>query len=123
VRARYVIGKLATLVVVMLVVSLVTFLLLELLPGDPAVAIVGQENATEQNLARVRAELRLDDPLPVRYLAWLGGVVTGDLGTSYQTRQPVSSAIAAAFPVTAELTVLALVLSLPALPLALLAAR
>lgn len=122
-EARYVVRRLITMVAVMVVVSFVTFMLLELLPGDPATSIIGQENATEENLARVRAELRLDDPLPVRYVSWIGGVVRGDLGTSYQTRQPVSSLIATAFPVTAELAALALLVSFVSLPIAILAVR
>lgn len=120
---RYVAKRLTTLVVVMVLVSFATFLILELLPGDPAISIVGQENATEENLARVRAELRLDDPLLVRYASWIGGVVQGDFGTSYQTRQPVSTLIASAFPVTAELAVLGLVFSLLSFPMATLAVR
>lgn len=110
--------RLAALVVVMLAVSVVTFLLLRLLPGDPAVSIVGAENATAENLARVRRDLRLDRPLPVQYGAWLWGVVRGDLGQSYQKNAPVSSLIGAALPVTGELTVIALLMSTVSVPIA-----
>lgn len=103
--------KLLTLVPVLLAVSLLTYLLLSLLPGDPALLVLGGE-VSAQSIAAVRAELGLDRPLPLRYLSWLWAALQGDLGTSYITNQEVSGAIVERLPVTLELMVLSLVLAL-----------
>jgi peptide/nickel transport system permease protein len=71
------------------VVSLLIFLVTQALPADPASAILGRE-ATPEALAAIRADLGLDRPWYVQYLDWLGGVLTGDFGTSYATRMPVA---------------------------------
>lgn len=103
--------KLPALVVTLLVVSILTFLLMSLLPGDPALQILGQD-ATPDAIAEKRAELRLDDPLPVRYGAWLGDTLTGDLGRSERTGQAVTSAIAERLPVTLQIGGMALAIAL-----------
>lgn len=114
--------KLPWLLFTVLAVSFLTFMLTSLLPGDPARSILG-EQATEEALAQVRSDLGLDRPLPVRYLNWLGGVVTGDLGRSYQTGQSVSSAILERVPVTLQLGVTAIVFALiMAIPLGIVSA-
>lgn len=100
------------LVATLLAVSFGTFLLLSLLPGDPALTILGAESATEEAVARIHAELRLDDPLPVRYIRWLGDAVTGDLGESYTLSRPAVDLISQRLPVTLELVVLSLGISL-----------
>lgn len=111
-------ARLPRLLVTLLVVSLCTFLLTDLLPGDPALTILG-ENATDAQIASLRAEMRLDDPILVRYVSWLGDAVTGDLGTSYRTGQTVTEAIVERLPVTLELGLVSLVMSLVvAVPLA-----
>ena len=74
--------------VTLLVASLLIFLLLEILPGDPAAVILGV-GAQEDTLRALRAELGLDLPAPVRYLNWLGEVLQGDLGRSYTYDTPV----------------------------------
>jgi peptide/nickel transport system permease protein len=90
---------------------------LNLLPGDPAVAILGT-NATPENLAVVRSDLGLDRPVVTRYLTWLGRAVRGDLGVSYQTGEPVAATLRRRVPVSAELVLLAQVFALAlALPL------
>jgi peptide/nickel transport system permease protein len=104
-------ARLLRLVPVLLLVSLGTALLLDLVPGDPAVALLG-ETATPAQILRVRAELRLDDPLLLRYAKWLGDVVQGDFGSSLRTGQPVTQAITDRLPVTAELTLLAVLMAL-----------
>jgi peptide/nickel transport system permease protein len=76
-------------VTTLLVVSLLIFLVTQALPADPASAILGRE-ATPEALAAIRADLGLDRPWYVQYLDWLGGVLTGDFGTSYATRMPVA---------------------------------
>lgn len=107
------------LVAVLFLVSLGVFLLLSLVPGDPAVAILG-EGRTPAEYAAMRDQLGLNDPLLVRYGDWLGGVLSGDLGTSIVAPQtPVVDRIAAALPVSLELAALGLVMALAiALPLA-----
>jgi ABC-type dipeptide/oligopeptide/nickel transport system permease component len=84
--------RLLRLVAVLLAVSAASFTMISLLPGDLATAVLGQ-NATTEQVDQIRQELRLDDPLPVRYARWLGDAATGDLGVSYRTRQPVAESI------------------------------
>jgi peptide/nickel transport system permease protein len=87
-----------------------SFLLLSLVPGDPAAAILG-ENASEEAVGQVRKDLGLDRPLLVRYVTWLADAFSGDLGRSYVDRRPVAKDIRARFPVTVELTLLSILLA------------
>ncbi|GLZ54417.1 ABC transporter permease [Actinomycetospora sp. NBRC 106378] len=103
-------SRLAQAVVTLLLASLVIFLGVRALPGDPALAAAGEE-ADPATLATVRAQLGLDQPLVVQYLRFLGRTVTGDLGTSTRTGEPVSDAILSALPVTLQLSVLALLVA------------
>jgi len=80
--------RLGLIVVTLLVVSMAIFTITEILPGDVA-TMMFRQNATEQNLKRVREELGLDRPAPVRYISWIGGVVQGDLGDSYFQKRPI----------------------------------
>lgn len=115
--------KVLTVIPVLLVVSFLTYVMLDLLPGDPALQILGTGGATPEAIAAVRADLRLDDPLPVRYLGWLGDAVQGDFGRSYQTRQEVSDAIRERLPVTLEIAGVAILMSLTiAIPMGVLSA-
>ncbi len=110
--------RVPALIVTLLVVSFLTFQLTSLLPGDPAVQILGPDAATEENVAEVREELGLDDPVLTRYASWVGDVATGDLGRSYRTNQEVSEAITERLPVTIEIGLLSLVIALAvAIPL------
>ena len=86
------------------------FVLIDLAPGDAAVTLAG-DNPTPERLAEIREELNLDDPLVVRYGRWLGDAVTGDLGTSLQTREPVLERIVDTAGVTLSLVLVAVVLS------------
>lgn len=104
---QLVLSRLARLVATLLAVSFLTFMMVNLLPGDPVNSILPPESQSPENIARVRADLGLDDPLPQQFASWLGGVVTGDFGQSYRTDQPVSEALLARLPVTVELTILA----------------
>ncbi|WP_029006240.1 ABC transporter permease [Azorhizobium doebereinerae] len=101
----YVLRKLLRLGLVLLVVAAASFLLMNLLPGDVALALLGNE-ATPEAVAQVRAELGLDQPLLMRYLHWLGGFLCGDLGRSYITQVPVMESILDRLPVTIELMLL-----------------
>lgn len=115
--------RLLPLVATLVAVSFLTFLLTSLLPGDPAVQILGPQGATPEAVAKVRHDLRLDDPLPVRYARWVGDVAHGDLGRSYRTGQEVRSAIRERLPVTLEIGGLAIVIALlGAIPLGMLSA-
>jgi peptide/nickel transport system permease protein len=119
----YVLRRLPSLLATLFAVSLLTFLMTSLLPGDPALQILGAENATPEAIAAVRADLGLDDPLPVRYLNWIGVALTGDFGRSYRTNEPVSEAIIDRLPVTAEIGILAILIALAiAIPVGMLSA-
>jgi peptide/nickel transport system permease protein len=112
---RQLLIRLPMMVATLLVVSFLTFLLTTLLKGDPALMILGPEGAQDpEAVAAVREDLRLDNPLPTRYVAWLGDAVTGDLGRSYRTGQSVTEAIGERLPVTLEIGVLAIAIALAA---------
>jgi peptide/nickel transport system permease protein len=119
-----VLRRLPAMLATLLIVSFLTFLLTSLLPGDPAIQILGADNANDPDSVEVvREELRLDDPLLVRYGAWLGDVATGDLGRSFRTDQQVSDAILERLPVTLEVGGLAVLIALViAIPLGTLSA-
>ena len=109
-------------VLTLLVASLVVFLVLEVLPGDPASVMLGV-NAREDTLAALRAEMGLDRPAWQRYLAWIGGLLTGDLGTSYTYAVPVAELIGERVAISLPLALLAIALSTAiAIPLGVLAA-
>lgn len=104
--------RLAGLVATLLAVSFLTFLLTSLLPGDPAALMLGQAGVTKQALASVHAELGLNHPLVVRYWIWLGHLLHGNFGFSYASNSSVGSLISSHLPVTAEIIVLAMIISL-----------
>jgi peptide/nickel transport system permease protein/oligopeptide transport system permease protein len=91
-------------------VIVVTFLLLFVAPGDPVLQMVG-ERADPETIARLRAELRLDDPLPLRFVHYVGGVLRGDLGRSYITGRPIIQDLLERFPKTLELAGAAMILA------------
>ena len=109
--ARYVLFRLIQLLPVLLLASVSVWLMIHLIPGDPAIALLGPE-ATQEQLARARVLMGLDRPLPVQYAIWLGRVVRGDLGVSYLSGMPVSTLIAQRIPVTLQLTLASLVVAL-----------
>ena len=107
---------------VLFAVTLLTFLSLNLL-GDPLKSILGPQYADRELREQVREDLNLDDPIPVRYVQWLGDAATGDLGRSYNTRESVSSILSDRIPVSALLMVYAQVLALLiAVPIGIIAA-
>jgi peptide/nickel transport system permease protein len=114
--------KLLHLAIVLFIVTFVTFALVNLLPGDVTLAILGT-GATPEAVARVRVELGLDDPLLVRYVHWLGQTIRGEFGRSYVSGEPVLDALVRSVPVSVELMALSLVLSVSlAVPAGLVAA-
>ena len=107
----YIAKRLMVALPTLLIVSMLVFGLQMLLPGDPVLAMAGEER-DPQTLARIREQLHLDDPVPVQYLRWLGGVVTGDLGTSLRTGEPVSQLIVQKLPVTIQLAVMSMIFAM-----------
>ena len=105
----YTLKRLGTLLVTMLLVSLLTFLAFSLVSGDPAQAKLGTE-ATPEALEALRRDWGLDRPLPLRYLSWLSGFFTGDLGVSYKYSQPVWTLIAPKLALTLTLSLMSFVL-------------
>jgi peptide/nickel transport system permease protein len=107
---RYTLKRLISLAVSLAVASLVIFLVVEVAPGDPAAFMLGI-NAQPETVAALRAELGLDVPKWQRYLDWVGGMLTGDFGTSYTYRTPVADMIADRLQVSLPLALYALALS------------
>lgn len=110
-------------IAVLLVVAAITCQLAFLMPGDPAMLLLG-DDSTEAQRAALRHELGLDQGFFSRYFGWLGGIVTGDWGTSYTSQRPVFDEIMSRVPVTAELVILSQLVALAVVvPLALYSAR
>jgi len=120
--ARYILSRLTSLILSLIVASLVIFTVIEIIPGDPAAFMLGL-NAQPDTVAALRAELGLSGSYPTRYLGWIGGMLTGDFGTSYTYRVPVSELVTARLWVSLPLTFFALILStVIAIPVGLIAA-
>ena len=118
----YLLRRLLSLSLSLVAASLVIFLVMEVVPGDPASFMMGI-NADPQAVAALRTQLGLDEPLPVRYLGWVAGLLQGDFGISYTYRVPVSELIAERVMISLPLTLYALALStLVAFPAGILAA-
>lgn len=114
---RYVLKRLRRLVVVLFAVSFLTFLLVNVLPGDVAYDIAGQD-ATEAEVQAIRDDLGLNRPIAVRYATWLGNFLVGDWGESFITGEPVLEAIISRFPVSFELMIVAQIMAVAlALPM------
>lgn len=107
----YIIRRIVATVPLLVIVTIVTFSLLKLTPGDPAAMMLGQE-ATPEAVAQLRKELGLDRPLLQQYISFLGAIFRGDLGRSFNTHRPVSEELARAFPATVQLAIAALMLSI-----------
>ena len=99
--------RVAQVVPTLVLVSILVFGLQQLMPGDPAVVMAGEERGDPQVLAQIRAELWLDRPIVVQYLHWIGGVLHGDLGLSWRIREPVAQLVATKLPVTLQLAAMA----------------
>ncbi|WP_289295897.1 ABC transporter permease [uncultured Reyranella sp.] len=119
----WIVRQLVRLVVVLFCVTLLTYMIVNILPGDVAIVILGSL-ATPQDIAGLRADLGLDRPMLVRYFDWLGSALSGDLGRSYRNGEPVAQAILDRLPVSLQLMVMAQVIALGiAIPVALLSVR
>jgi peptide/nickel transport system permease protein len=118
----YVARRVAALVATLLFVSALVFVVVRVLPGDPAALIMGTEGSPEA-VARLRESMGLNRPLPVQYVEWLGGALRGDLGRSIQYDLPVGQLIVSRLPVTLPLALLAAVFMIAAaIPLGIYAA-
>lgn len=119
---RYLVGRLASLALSLLVASLVIFAVIEVVPGDPAAYMLGL-NASPETVAALRDRLGLDQAPPLRYLHWLAGMATGDFGESYTYKVPVAELVTQRLAVSLPLALYALLLAtLVAFPAGLLAA-
>ena len=107
---RYAVKRLISLALSLVVASLVIFAVIEVIPGDPAALILGV-NARPDTLAALRAEMGLDQPIWWRYLDWVGGLLSGDLGQSYTYKTPVAEMVADRIWVSLPLALYALILS------------
>ena len=118
----YLLKRLLSIIPVLFGISVVSFTLIHLVPGDTVSVILGT-NTTAVSAAALRAAFGLDRPAPIQYVMWLGGVLHGDFGQSFITGQPIFSTIMYRLPASAELTAAAMLLSLCiALPTGVLAA-
>lgn len=104
---KLILNKVLFVIPVLFLVTFGTMMLLDLVPGHPAYALYG-DAATPEQVALITDQLNLDEPLPVRYLMWVGDIFTGDFGTSFRTRQPVAEEIMNRLPITVEIAVLSL---------------
>lgn len=108
---KYIFRRLAMLIPILFGVSILVFLVMRLIPGDPARQSLGPE-ATGDQVEALRKAWRLDEPVPVQYFSWLERALTGDLGRSTVSRVPVVEELASRFPATLELTLAAMVVSI-----------
>lgn len=110
--SSYINRRLVAIIALALAISVLVFLILRLVPGDPVITMLGTEAGDKALVVRLRHQLGLDQPLYVQYLTWIGGVLRGDFGYSYSEDRTVTSLIAANLPATLQLAVASLALSL-----------
>jgi peptide/nickel transport system permease protein len=108
---NYLLQRLATIVPTLVLVSMLVFGLQQLLPGDPAIILAG-EDRDPALVAHLREKLHLDQPFPVRYAYWMGGVLKGDLGESLRVQKPVGELVLEKLPVTLQLASMAIVIAI-----------
>ena len=119
---RFIVRRVAALAATLFFVSVLVFVVIRVLPGDPALIIMGTE-ASPEAAARLREAMGLNRPLPVQYAEWIGGALRGDLGRSIQYDVPVGALILSRLGVTVPLTLLAAgLMVLAAIPLGIFAA-
>jgi len=110
--SAYIIRRLIQTGVTLFVVSVIVFIVTMQLPGDPALAYVGSEGASDELIAHYRQKLGFDQPVHVQYFRWLKTFIQGDLGKSLRTRVQVSTLLVQRFPLTLQLLVMALIFAL-----------
>jgi peptide/nickel transport system permease protein len=121
---KYILRRLLILIPTLIGMSILIFVMMRLLPGDIVDAMVGMDSTvTDEAKEELRAAFGLSDPWPVQYVRWIGQILRGDLGTSFRSREPITDQLLRALPITLELALLAILISLPvAIPLGVLSA-
>jgi peptide/nickel transport system permease protein len=113
--SKYVLNRLLIAVPTLIGITILIFLAMRVLPGDPLAIIMAEGSGkyvlSAEELAGVRASLGLDQPLYVQYLEWMGQVLTGDLGSSFWTKEPISALILRRGPITMQIALLAVLFS------------
>ena len=107
----FILRRLVIAIPTIILISVFVFTLQKLLPGDPVLAMAGEER-DPQVLEFLREKYRLNDPIPVQYFTWIGNALTGDLGISLRTNQPVLELIGEKLPVTIQLATMAMIFAL-----------
>src|SRR5919109_2349372 len=108
---NYLLRRLAQIIPTLFLVSVLIFTLQQLLPGDPAIALAGEERDPD-TVRYLREKFHLAEPVPVRYWYWLSGVLQGDLGDSVRIQKPVTELIVEKLPVTIQLATMAMLIAL-----------
>ena len=108
---KIIVKRVLQLIPVLLITMSITFVITRVIPGNPAVSILGPQ-ATAEDIAKMEERMGLNDPLPVQYINYIAGVFTGDLGTSYRYNQPVAGLILEKLPNTLVLALSSLVIAL-----------
>lgn len=108
---RFLLRRVLIALPTLVLISIFVFALQKLLPGDPLLILAGEERDPEV-LEFLREKYRLNDPIPVQYMAWIGNALQGDLGTSLRTNQPVTELMAQKLPVTIQLAVMSMIFAL-----------
>jgi peptide/nickel transport system permease protein len=110
-RVRFVVRRLLLTIPVLLAMSVFVFLMIHLVPGDPVRTMLGFR-ATDENVAQIRAQLGLDEPLLSQYLTWMSGILHGDFGMDFISKAPLGELLSQRLPVTLELTLLSMGLAI-----------
>ena len=108
---KMILKRILQLIPVLLITVSITFVITRVLPGNPAVSILGPQ-ASAEDIAKMEEKMGLNDPLPIQYIRYVGGVLTGDLGTSYRYNQPVAELIFEKLPNTMQLALTSLIIAL-----------
>ncbi len=109
--SKYLVRRLIAIVALAFGISVIVFMIIRLVPGDPVIALLGTNAGNPEVIERLRQQLGLNLPIQVQYLRWIAGILRGDFGYSYGYQQSVSSLLAANFPATLQLTLASLILS------------
>lgn len=106
---RFLIGRLAVLIPTFLGVAIIAFSFIRLLPGDPVMLLSGERVMSDERHAEISHQLGLDRPMPVQFIDYVGGILTGDFGTSIVTKKPILDQFLTLFPATVELSLCAII--------------
>ena len=109
---RYLLARLATFLPTFIGVTLISFMFIRVLPGDPIIVMAGERGISEERYQELVVKLGYDKPVLAQYWDYLGGVVQGDLGTSFVTKKPVWDEFFALFPATLELSICAMIFAM-----------